>query len=116
MIQNKNFQEFVPSCSRPISRTPSETTQSELDESQQYRTGLYMRDPRHQPQRRHLMGYPHAYAAAGMRAYSIQKEMKLRGGNDSTEANGDINIQQSYQPAIPLVMIPAMIPGMNSDF
>lgn len=32
-----------------------------------------MRDPRHQPQRRHLMGYPHAYAAAGMRAYSIQK-------------------------------------------
>ena len=90
MIQNKNFQEFVPSCSRPISRTPSETTQSELDglfpsflvlyhlelfylESQQYRTGLYMRDPRHQPQRRHLMGYPHAYAAAGMRAYSIQK-------------------------------------------
>ena len=29
---------------------------------------------------------------------------------------GDINIQQSYQPAIPLVMIPAMIPGMNSDF
>ena len=31
MIQNKNFQEFVPSCSRPISRTPSETTQSELD-------------------------------------------------------------------------------------
>lgn len=111
MIQNKNFQEFVPSCSRPISRTPSETTQSELDESQQYRTGLYMRDPRHQPQRRHLMGYPHAYAAAGMRAYSIQKEMKLRGGNDSTENNGDINIQQSYQPAIPLVMIPAMIPA-----
>jgi hypothetical protein len=37
--------------------------------------------------------------------------MKLRGGNDSTEANGDINIQQSYQPAIPLVMIPAMIPA-----
>ena len=46
---------------------------NEFLESQQYRTGLYMRDPRHQPQRRHLMGYPHAYAAAGMRAYSIQK-------------------------------------------
>ena len=30
MIQNKNFQEFVPS-SRPISRTPSESAHSELD-------------------------------------------------------------------------------------
>lgn len=112
MIQNKNFQEFVPS-SRPISRTPSESTQSEIDDAQQqYRTGLFMRDPRaHQAQRRHLMGYPHAYAAAGMRAYSIQKEMKIRGGTDSTEATGDMNMQQSYQPAIPLVMIPAMIPA-----
>ena len=88
MIQNKNaFQEFVPGVARPISRTPSESTQSELESkdhmtpreanhmiisaegqvNSQYRPGLYMRsDPRHQPVRTstRLIGYPLGYPRA----------------------------------------------------
>ena len=65
MMANKNYQEFVPS-SRPISRTPSESAQSEVDGksyvayirlkfslSDQYRANRYI----HPNRRPMIMGY-----------------------------------------------------------
>jgi len=99
MMANKNYQEFVPS-SRPISRTASESAPSEIDDGQQYRANRYI----HPGRRPMIMGYnpvPLQYA---------QRYQKR--GPESADGNGEMNMQQGYHPqAIPMVMIPAMIPA-----
>jgi len=108
MIQNKNYQEFVPS-SRPISRTPSESAQSEIDDGQQYRPQSMYRHPnrlRAMPIAYNPMTIPYATRYTKRGSENVDAS-----GNKEYIDIGELNLQQSYHQAIPMVMIPAMIPA-----